>query len=75
MGSSNSKVSDNNGEIVNNIEIANTEDFQSKEQTILLGIIAAVKIFEVILFIFRTYNKTMKKKLNARGNQNGPAQP
>lgn len=72
MGSSNSKSSENNGEIVNNIEISNTEEFQAKEQTILLLIIATVKVFEVILFLVRKYYRTMKKKINAGQHQQQP---
>lgn len=75
MGSSNSKSSENNGEIVNNIEISNTEEFQAKEQTILLLIIATVKIFEVILFLVRKYYRTMKKKINSGQQHVAQQQP
>lgn len=52
----------NNATLNSSVTIGNTVDVTSQEILLLLSIIAAVKIIELMLHLYRTLARNMKKK-------------
>lgn len=73
MGSSDSKEEtktvDSNGNVNNNIVIQDPVPIHSKDISVVLYIICAIKIFELIIFLYKFHSKNLKKKY-ANQNQN-----
>lgn len=71
MGGSSSKEegkTENSGQVQNNIAIGKPMEVHNQENTILLGIICAVKIMEVIIYFFKIFRRSLKRNLQT-GNQ------
>lgn len=51
------------GSATNNVHINDKVDVASIEILILLGIICAIKVFELISFIYRKHYRDIKKRL------------
>lgn len=62
MGKTQSKNSDNNGEIVNNVIIEDTVSVENSKIIILLIIIAAVKVAEFLYALYKDHKRGLKKK-------------
>lgn len=60
---------DQKGSIQTSISFTESVTTYGNEVVILLGIIAAVKIFEVIMFAYKTCRRDLKKKLTARNQR------
>lgn len=58
-----SKTAENHGQMQNNLTIGNTVDVYSQENTVLLGIICAVKVIEMIIFIVKSCKRDIKKTI------------
>lgn len=66
FGDSEENNIDQKGSIQNNIAITETVTTYGNEVVILLGIIAGIKVFEVIIFAYKTFRRNLKKKLIVR---------
>ncbi|HBK84076.1 MAG TPA: hypothetical protein DDZ41_10870 [Flavobacterium sp.] len=66
MGTSESKEEtktvDSTGEVNNNIVIQDPVQIHNKDITTVLYIICAIKIFELLVFVYKFHAKSMKKK-------------
>lgn len=71
FGSSEENDIDNKGQIQNTISIGETVATYGNELVILLGIIAGIKIFEVLMYAYRTFRRSIKRAINDRA----PAAP
>lgn len=60
---SETKTAENHGQMQNNLTIGNTVDVYSHENTILLGLICAIKIIELIIFIVKSCKRNIKKTI------------
>lgn len=63
FGDSEENNIDQKGSIQNNISFTESVTHYGNEVVILLGIIAAVKIFEIIIFVYKTFRRNLKRKL------------
>lgn len=66
FGSSEENEIDNKGQIQNTISIGETVETYGNELVILLGIISGVKMFEVIMYAYRTFRRSLKRAINDR---------
>lgn len=68
FGSSEETDIDNKGQIhnQNTISIGETVATYGNELVILLGIISGIKIFEVIMYAYRTFRRSLKRTLGDR---------
>lgn len=61
MGTSSSKEVDSNGAVNNNVIIEETMDQNANEITLLLAVICAIKVIEIMVFIYRIIYRQGKK--------------
>lgn len=66
FGSSEETDIDNKGSIQNTISIGETVETYGNELVILLGIISGIKVFEVIMYAYRTFRRSLKRAINDR---------
>lgn len=71
FGSDNSQ--ENNGQIQNSIAINDTVNTYGNGLSILLGIIAAIKVIELIVFLQKAFCRSVKRRLNDRQSPNTQA--
>lgn len=62
MGKTQSKSSDNNGEIVNNVIIDDTVKIENNQIITLLLIIAVIKLLEFLYCIYKDHKRRLKNK-------------
>lgn len=62
MGKTQSKNSDNNGEIVNNLVIDDTVQIENSKILTLLLVIAILKLVHLIYFWYKDHKRGLKKK-------------
>lgn len=70
FGDSEENDIDQKGSIQNNISFTESISTYGNEVVILLGIIAAIKIFEVIIYSYKTFRRNLKKKLATKPGNN-----
>lgn len=78
MGGSSSKDeknTENSGAVQNNIHVGKPMEVHNSENSILLGIICAIKILEMIIYLFKSFRRSLKRNLNANNNGANAAQP
>lgn len=68
FGSSEETDIDNKGQIQNTISIGETVASYGNELVILLAIISGIKIFEVIMYSYRTFRRSLKRTLSERSS-------
>lgn len=68
FGSSEENDIDNKGQIQNSISIGETVTTYGNELVILLAIISGIKIFEVMMYAYRTFRRSLKKTLSRRSD-------
>lgn len=81
MGGSSSKETqnvENSGQVQNNIHINKTMEVHNAENSMLLGIICAIKVLEVVIFVYKSFRRGLKRKLEgstrlSAGPPNTPA--
>lgn len=66
FGSSEETDIDNKGSVQNTISIGETVATYGNELVILLGIISGIKIFEVIMYAYRTFRRSLKRAVSER---------
>lgn len=71
FGDSEENDIDQKGSIQNNIQFTETVITYGHEVVILLGIIAGIKIFEVIIFAYKTFRRNLKNKLIVKPGNGG----
>lgn len=62
FGDSEENNVDQKGSVLTNITFTKTVSEYGNEMVILLGIIAGIKVFEVIIFTYKSFRRNMKKK-------------
>lgn len=71
MGASDSKnipkTIDTAGSVNNNVIISDTVNVHNNEIVTMLYVIAAVKVLELIYILYKTHNKSQKRKYLTRG--------
>lgn len=68
FGSSEETEIDNKGSVQNTIAIGESVKTYGNELVILLAIISGVKIFEVLMYTYRAFRRSLKKNLSSRGH-------
>lgn len=67
MGGSSSKEeknTENSGAVQNNIHVNNKPmEVHNSENTILLGIICTIKLLEMVIYIYKSFRRSLKKNL------------
>lgn len=66
MGGSSSKQEgsvENSGAVQNNITVGKTMEVHNTENSILLGIICAIKILEVVIYVYKGFRRGLKRKI------------
>lgn len=71
FGSSEENDIDNKGSIQNSISIGETVTTYGNELVILLGIICGIKVFEVLIYAYKTFRRGLKRSLNDRSGGDG----
>lgn len=71
FGSSEETDIDNKGSVQNTISIGETVATYGKELVILLGIISGIKIFEVTMYAYRTFRRSLKRAVSERTTATG----
>lgn len=71
FGSSEETDIDNKGSVQNTISIGETVATYGNELVILLGIISGIKIFEVIMYAYRTFRRSLKRAVSERAGAAG----
>ena len=66
MGIWSSEEVETTGQITTNIALEETIDGNSNELTTLVGIICIIKVLELIVFVYKTWIKTIRKKYEGR---------
>lgn len=79
MGGSSSKEEqtvENSGAVQNNIHVQTRPmEVHNSENTILLGIICTIKILEMIIYLFKSFRRSLKRNLTVTNNGANAAQP
>lgn len=71
MGGSSSKEegkTENSGAVQNNITVGKTMEVHNTENSILLGIICAIKVLEILIYLYKSFRRSLKRNLNT-GNR------
>lgn len=69
MGGSSTKEEsnvENNGSVQNNITIGKTMEVHNRENTILLGILVAIKILEMLIYVYKSFRRSLKRNIITR---------
>lgn len=69
MGGSSSKQqvsNENSGTVQNNISIEKTMEVHNRENTVLLSIICLIQIIELLLYIYKSFRRGLKRKFNTQ---------
>lgn len=70
FGDSEENNIDQKGSIQNNIQFTETVSTYGNEVVILLGIIAGIKVFEVIVYLYKTFRRNIKRELIEKPKNN-----
>lgn len=62
MGKTQSKQADNNGEIINNVNIEDTVSVESKQILFLLVLIIVIKAVQFLYVLYKDHKRGLKKK-------------
>lgn len=70
FGNSEENDIDQKGSIQNNISFTESVTTYGNEVVILLGIIATIRVFEFIVFAYKAFRRSLKRKLAETTNAN-----
>lgn len=67
MGGSSSKDESNveGNSVQNNISFGKTMEVHNRENSILLGIICAIKILEILIYLFKSFRRSVMRNLSS----------
>lgn len=71
FGNSEENDIDQKGSIQNNISFTESVTTYGNEVVILLSIIAGVKVFEVIIYAYKTFRRNLKRNLTEKPGNGG----